>query len=409
MTFFSAYLAWAVAALFYCYQYILRALPGGIEPNLRADFHLTAHEFGTIGSFTIYAYAFMQIPMGILVDRLGVKKVLTGSIILCLLGAFAMALAQDLTSLQISRILIGMGSASAFMSALKIAADYLPAGKRGFLMGATLTLGTLGAMATGSYLVPLVQSAGWRSVTNSLGFLGFAVTLLAIIGIHLKTSGSRKVSFDWRDITKIIKNRQIMIYALLAVGLYTPLSVLADLWGTAFLMKKYELAQATAASSSGMLFAGLCAGSLILPWLCEKYDCLDIAIQVCSFGILFLFGFLLLGPELEMTSLRLVLVAVGFFCGAEMMCFTGAVQATTAQNSGLTLGVVNTLNMLGGAVLQHIIGYILDFQWKGLVDPSGVRLYDTEQFVVALSLLWAVVAVCCLLSLSLKGRVFNGR
>lgn len=409
MTFFSAYLAWAVAALFFCYQYVLRVLPGYIEPNLRSELHLTAHEFGTIGSFTIYAYAIMQIPMGILIDRIGVKKVLTGSVFLCLLGAFAMAFAQNLASLQLSRILIGIGSASAFMSALKVAADYLPSGKRGFLMGATLTAGTLGAMATGAYLVPLVQSVGWRSVTTSLGFLGFAMALMALLGIHLKVSKRNQTVFDWSDITQIIKNRQIMTYAILAVGLYTPLSVLADLWGTAFLMKKYELAQTIAASSSGMLFAGLCAGSLILPWLCEKYDCLDIAIQVCSFGILFLFGFLLLGPELPLTSLRMVLVAVGFFCGAEMMCFTGAVHATTAQNSGLTIGVVNTLNMLGGALLQHIIGYMLDFQWKGLVDQHGVRLYDTEQFVVALSLLWAVVAVCCLLSLSLKGRVLNGR
>ncbi len=408
MSFFSAYIAWAVAALFYCYQYVLRVLPGGIEPNLRSEFHLTAHEFGTIGSFTIYAYALMQIPMGILVDRVGVKKVLSGSIILCLLGAFAMAFSTDLPSLQMSRILIGMGSASAFMSALKIAADYLPAGRRGFLMGATLTLGTIGAMLTGSYLVPLVQTAGWRSVTTSLGFFGLAMVLLALVGIHLKATQKTKTSFDWRQITSIIKNRQIMIYALLAIGLYTPLSVLADLWGTAFLMKKYELAQTTAASSTGMLFVGLCFGSLILPWLCEKYDCLDIAIQTCSFGILFMFGFLLLGPELSHAGLQVILIAIGFFCGAEMMCFTGAIQSTTALNSGLTLGVVNTLNMLGGALLQHLIGYLLDLQWKGLVDPQGVRLYDTEQFVVALSLLWAVVAACCLLSLMLKRRVFNG-
>lgn len=408
MSFINAYVAWAIAALFFCYQYILRVLPGGIEPNLRAEFHLTAHEFGTIGSFTIYAYAFMQIPMGILVDRVGVKKVLTSSIVLCLLGAFSMGYAQDLFSLQISRIIIGLGSACAFMSALKIAADYLPPGRRGMLMGATLTFGTIGAMFTGSYLVSTVQAIGWRPLTTYLGFAGIAMALLAFLGIHLKSVKKENAVFDWTQITKIIKNRQIMIYGFLAIGLYTPLSVLADLWGTAFLMKKYELVQTAAASSSGMLFLGLSLGSLVLPWLCEKYDCLDTAIQVCSFGILFLFGFILLGPELELTHLRMVLVAIGFFCGAEMMCFTGAVQSTTAQNSGLTLGIVNTFNMLGGALLQHIIGYLLDFQWKGLVDRDGVRLYDTEEFVVALSLLWAVVAACCLLSLMLRRRVSNG-
>lgn len=408
MRFLGAYVAWAIAALFFCYQYIFRVLPGGIEPNLRTEFHLTASEFGTIGSFTIYAYSLMQIPMGILVDRLGVKKILTGSIVLCLLGGFAMAAAKSLFALQMSRILIGMGSASAFMSALKIAADYLPPGRRGFLMGATLTLGTVGAMFTGSYLVSSIQTLGWRPVTNWLGLLGIALAFLALVGIHLKTTTKSKIGFSWEQIWKIFKNRQIMIYAFLAIGLYTPLSVLADLWGTAFLMRKYDLVQTIAASSAGMLFVGLCFGSLLLPWLCEKYDCLDIAIQTCSFGILFLFGFLLLGPELEHNTLKLVLVGIGFFCGAEMMCFTGAVQSTTAQNSGITLGVVNTLNMLGGALLQHVIGYLLDFQWKGLVDQQGIRLYDTEQFVIALSLLWAVVALCCLLSLMLKRRVVHG-
>ncbi|MBH2006380.1 MAG: MFS transporter [Myxococcaceae bacterium] len=408
MKFLGAYLAWGIAALFFCFQYVFRVLPGSLEPNLRSEFHLTASEFGTIGSFTVYAYSLMQIPVGILIDRLGIRKILLASVGFCVLGGFVMAGAHNLWMLQCSRILIGIGSASAFMSALKVATDFLPPGKRGFLMGATLTLGTLGAMMTGSYLVPLIEEAGWRSVTQILSLLGLVLMVIAAAGIRLGKPSLAASSFRFQQLWDIVKNRSVMIYALLAVGLYTPLSVLADLWGTAFLMKKYELGQTHAASSAGMLFVGLCFGSLVLPWLCEKYNCLDLAIQVCSFGILFLFGFLLLGPHFSASQLQLVLGGIGFFCGAEMMCFTGAVQATTAQNSGLTLGVVNTLNMFGGAFLQHAMGHLLDYQWQGLVDQQGVRLYHTEQFVMALSLLWGVVALCCLLSLTLKRRRVHG-
>jgi MFS family permease len=174
-------------------------------------------------------------------------------------------------------------------------------------------------------------------------------------------------------------------------------------------MQKYGLLKAEASLNTTLLFAGLSVGSLVLPSLCERYGVLDFAIQVCSFGILILFGVLLFGPVLPVWLLRSMLLAIGVFCGAEMMCFTGAVQSTSASNSGLTLGVVNTLNMLGGALLQHSIGYLLDWQWQGHLDSNGVRIYDTEQFVVALSLLLSVIALCCILSLSLKRRQVYGR
>ncbi|MES2504007.1 MAG: MFS transporter [Myxococcota bacterium] len=409
MSFSRTYFAWGIAALFYCFQYVLRVLPANIEPELRSEFGLTAHEFGAVGSFTIYAYALMQIPVGILVDRLGLKKVLLSSVAICVLGAFAMAFATDLAGILASRVLIGIGSASAFMSALKIAADYLPLGRRGLLMGATLTLGVMGAILTGSYLVHLIALSGWRSLTMTLGFLGIALFVLTFIGVNLKSTNKTSAAFRWSDLVSILKNRPVMTYAILAIGVYTPLSVLADLWGPAFLMQKYELTQAEASFNTTLLFAGLGIGSLILPALCEKWNCLDFAIQFCSFAILILFGLLLFGPVMPQIILRTGLILIGICCGAEMMCFTGAVQFTTASNSGLTLGVVNTLNMLGGALLQHSIGYLLDWQWQGLVDPKGIRLYDTEQFVVALSLLLSVIALCCLLSLSLKRRVFNGR
>ncbi len=403
------YFAWGVAALFYCYQYVLRVLPANIEPELRSEFQLTAHEFGTIGSFTIYAYALMQIPVGILIDRLGIKKVILASVSLCALGAFVMSMAQDLAALQMSRVLIGIGSASAFMSALKIAADYLPVGRRGLLMGATLTIGTLGAILTGTYLVNWIAVTGWRSLTATLMSVGFGIVILGFLVVRLKPVSNRANPFSFREIWVVLKNRPVMTYAILAIGVYTPLSVLADLWGPAFLMQKYGLLKAEASLNTTLLFAGLSVGSLVLPSLCERYGILDFAIQVCSFGILILFGILLFGPVLPVWLLRTMLLAIGVFCGAEMMCFTGAVQSTSATNSGLTLGVVNTLNMFGGALLQHSIGYMLDWQWQGHLDAHGVRIYDTEQFVVALSLLLSVIALCCILSLSLKRRQVYGR
>ncbi|MBL4818530.1 MAG: MFS transporter [Deltaproteobacteria bacterium] len=402
------YFAWAIAALFYSYQYVLRVLPANIEPELRGEFQLTAQEFGSMGSLTIYAYALMQIPVGILIDRVGVKRVILASLGLCVAGAFLMSVAPDLGALQMSRFLIGVGSASAFTSAVKIAADYLPLGRRGLLIGATLTVGTVGAIVTGTYLVSWIEMTGWRSLSQSLAILGLLVIILAVAAIRLKPISAESRPFKWGELWGVFKSRSVMTYAVLAIGVYTPLAVLADLWGPAFLMEKFHLSKIDATSSITLLYVGLSIGSLILPPICERYGVLERAIQVSTFAILALFTLLLFGPVFSIATLQMTLLLIGIFCGSEMICFTGAVQSTSALNSGITLGVVNTLNMLGGAMLQQGIGYVLDWQWTGLVDPSGVRMYSAHQFVVALSLLLSVIALCCVLSLTLRRKFING-
>lgn len=402
-----AYFAWASVALFFFYQYVLRVAPGVMIHEIRHDFSVNADQFATLGSFYLYAYSLLQIPLGLIVDRIGVRRTILGSIILCLGGSLLMSNSQIFLTAQISRILIGAGSASAFMCSLKIVADRLPVGRRGLLMGATLTLGTLGALIAGKPLVYFLDDYGWRTTLAFTALFGIVLLLFTLIFLPKQPSKQTK-SFsknDLQDVGKniisIIKNNRVMLYGFLAIGLYTPLSALADLWGTAFIMQKFSLPRAEAAQTTMMMYVGLAAGSLIMPWICEKYNLLDRAIQICSLGIIILFGFLLYGPVINTTELTLLLICLGFFCGAEMMCFTGALLYSNPNNSGLTIGIVNTLNMLGGAILQQLIGYSLDFHWEGLLDEKGIRIYESHHFVLAFSVLTAVIILCCFASLKL--------
>lgn len=405
----TAVLAWGAVALFFFYQYILRVAPGVMIHEIRQDFGLTADQFGTLGSFYLYAYGLLQIPLGIIVDRIGVRRTIIGSIILCLGGSTLMAYSHIFALAQLSRIMIGAGSASAFMCSLKIIADRLPPGSRGFLMGLTLTLGTVGALVAGKPLVYLLDAFGWRSAMLYTTIVGVFILIFAFIFLPKRPKGrptlaQETVESVWLNVLSVIKNRQVMLYAFLAVGVYTPLSALADLWGTAFLMQKFSLPRAEAAHTAMMLYIGLAIGSLFMPWLCEKYNILNLTIQVCGVAILGLFAFLLYGPVISGSQLIFVLVPLGFFCGAEMMCFTGALLYSNPNNSGVTIGVVNTLNMLGGAILQQFIGYTLDLQWDGLLDDHGIRHYTSYQFVIALSILSIVVLICCAASLKLNKR-----
>lgn len=412
----SAYLAWLAVALFYFYQYILRVAPGIMVGELRQAFQLTAEQFSTLGAYYLYAYALCQIPLGILVDRIGVRRMVLGSLVLCIGGTILLAMSNNLAMAQLSRIFVGIGSAASFMCALKMVVDQFPAGKRGFLMGATLTLGTVGALFAGKPLVMMIDYMAWREtllVTAGLGILFLLVVFIYVPNpafisdkslprppIHLRQIGI--------SVWDVLKNRSIMLYAVLAVAVYTPLSVVADLWGTAFLMQKYQLPRSEAAELTMLMYFGLAMGCLFLPWLSEKYHVLNRNIRLATIGVFILFAVILYGPSVSPSILGVLLVALGVLCGAEMLCFTGASQYATAYNAGTILGVVNTLNMFGGGVLQHAIGAIMDLLWQGEWYSEGVRHYTTQNYTEALSILLVIVGICMLLSFRLPRDTAKG-
>jgi predicted MFS family arabinose efflux permease len=406
----AAYIAWGCAASFYFYQYILRVLPGVMEPVLKAEFSTTAEQFGTLGAYYLYPYAFFQIPVGMLIDRVGVKNTILGSIILCIVGTSILSMTKSFELAQLSRVLMGMGSACAFMSCLKVASDNFAPGQRGILIGATLTLGTLGALTTGYPLTVLMNAAGWRDsliVLVGLGVVIFLITLFVmrnpkdLIKIHQPIALKSTLS----DIKEMFHNKGVMLYAFLAIALYTPLSVICDLWGVPFLMQKYDFERAYAADACMSMYAGLCIGSLVMSWAAEKYELLNRSILICSFVILALFFVFIFGPVLNGTLLIGILFVLGIGCGAEMLCFTGVSLCADPKKSGMTLGFANTMNMLGGAFLQQGIGIILDSLWTGDVDLLGNRSYTTQSYQASLSVLLVIIGIsCCVAFLLPVGR-----
>jgi sugar phosphate permease len=149
------------------------------------------------------------------------------------------------------------------------------------------------------------------------------------------------------------------------------------------------------------MYIGLTIGSLLLPWVSEKFNKLNEAIMFCGFGVLIVLAIIIYAPALEIYVLKSLLLTLGIFCGAEMMCFTGALLASKKLESGQVIGVVNTLNMLGGAIVQQTIGTILDMLWDGRMTSEGIRYYSTEQFQSANTVLTVVIAICCITSFQL--------
>ncbi len=407
---YLSYLMWGCAVSYYLFQYILRVSPSVMMEEIMGAFHVSAHGFATLSATAMYCYAFAQIPAGVLTDVFGAKRVILASTLLCIAGIVLFATAHNITQAYCGRALLGFGSAAAFLTVNKIGADWFPPGRRAFVFAMTMTAGTVGALNGGAPLSALAHGIGWREALMALAVLGVAVFLLNFFVLKAKPTeevvekASLSMKETWAQVKGALVNRQVLILAIAAVGLYLPISVLADLWGVAFLMQVYGVTKATAAQCTCLMYVGLCVGSLVISWWSDKIHQRKSLILVFLLGIILsLFAFLY-APNLTITGACCLLFFMGFCTGAEMVCFASATEIVPHRMMGTVTGYVNGLVTLGAALIQQQVGKILDEVWCGQCTVEGLRFYTVSEYRQALLVSVLVVGLTCIIALFLKEK-----
>jgi MFS family permease len=264
-------------------------------------------------------------------------------------------------------------------------------------------MGTLGALVAGNLVVSLLDSIGWRFTILILGGLGLLIVWLILFNLPSYTKLADQELLNLEILKRVFKNKIVYIYGILGLGFFSSLTVFADLWGTLYLTKRYSIMRADAASAAMTMYIGLALGSLLLPWYFEKKDRIFIGIKLCAITLLGLFLGFMLTPELPLAAAKIILFLMGIFSGAIMMSFTGASLETTKETSGLTLSIVNTFNMFGGAILNQMIGGLLEHFWDGKLDEAAVPQYSTPMFNQSFFIvLGSLFVISLLIALHLK-------
>ena len=158
---FLPWLIWVLAAAFVVFNYVQQVVPNVIAVDLSQAFNASGSTLGNIAAAYFYAYALLQIPVGLIVDRFGTRWPLVLAILIAGIGTFGFARAHDSVSAQLARLLMGASSAFSFIGCLKLAQAWFPPSKFSTLAGLTNTAGMLGA-ASGAPVAMLVKSIGWR-------------------------------------------------------------------------------------------------------------------------------------------------------------------------------------------------------------------------------------------------------
>lgn len=159
--------AWHIFACFasaYFMSYALRAVNAVIAPDLMREFALSNAQLGSLSSAYFFAFALLQLPLGICLDRFGSRRTNALLLVVAALGCALFALAQNVAMLWVGRALIGAGVCGALMSALKGYRFWYPIGRQQQLAAWMLVAGTFGALASTMPVQAALPAIGWRGM-----------------------------------------------------------------------------------------------------------------------------------------------------------------------------------------------------------------------------------------------------
>lgn len=377
---------WSLTAIFYLYETMLRVSPSVMTQQLMTEFIVTSTSLGVLSSFYYYSYVPLQIPCGLLVDHFGIRKILTFSCLLCILGTLMFSQSETLIAAQIGRFLLGAGSACAFISCLKVSAEWFIPAQFALIAGLTNMMGTFGGLASGLPLAAMINRLGWRETNFYLALAGLPI--LACLYFFLKQKNTNTIPFRQphfkESFLSVARNPQIWLSGIIGGFMYLPISAFAELWGVPFFMSAYNINNEAASSISHLIFIGMALGSPFAAWMVKKMHSIKkVMILSSALGVIF-FTLIALAGNFSLSTAYTLVIFAGFILGGQVLCFTLSKNHASESVNATAIGFTNALVMLSGIIFQPLMGHILDIFWNGQLHANGMRLYDISAYRMAI-------------------------
>lgn len=399
-----------VGILYYCFAYLLRVYPNIMEHQLLIHFHTTSFGYSLLTDFYYFAYAPMQIPVGVTVDKFGPRKSLLTSCVIALFGVALFALADNMTVALIGRFLVGLGAAFAYVTALKLATLWLPkkyfATATGFVTG----LGMLAAGFTEIGFTNILEQHGYVTALYMPLFIGIGLFLLILFSVKDKPKTTKTddestvITFErlWRYVKLLMSNKQMWLIGTLGALLYMPSSVFLDAWAIPYLQAADKFTLMQAADGASLMLIGWIISSFLAGIISDLVGSRKIPLIIACVGATIISAILLLAHGISVNGVFALLFLFGFVCGPHPLCFTLGKESWTAKISATVVAFINFLIMMGGFIMQPVVGKLLNEGWHGTFLTDHIRFYTAHDYSNALLILPICLLIATVLSFCIK-------
>ena len=391
-----AMLMFILVALFLFYEMAVQVSPSVISPYLVKDLKIDAFVLGLISGVYFYTYTFMQIPAGLMYDRFNIRPMIIYPLLLCIIGTFLFGIANSVLTASLARLLMGAGSAFAFIGVLTVAADVFPKKHFALAVGVTQMLAAIGAMFGGLPLLPIIGAVGWRNTLFIIAGIGLVLGVFIWFFVHYKRPLPDKTETALsmlHSLKSILKNRQSWFIALYACMLWAPMSAFASLWGIPYLAESYNIHISSSASLVALMWIGIAIASPLVGAWSDRIGKIKLPLMVCALVGLLSFTLVLLPLRLPFVILGIMIFLAGSACAGQALSFALVRHLHTAENRSAAIGFNNMAVVISGAIFQPLIGKIIDWHSSGVLNTDGTPMYMAGDYRSGLMLLFFVYAV----------------
>jgi MFS family permease len=397
-------IAFALGTLFFGYAFVQRVSPSVMTNELMRDFSVGGAALGSLSAFYFYAYASIQLPVGMLTDRYGPRKLMSFAAGLCAIASVGFALSDSVFTASIGRALIGGTVAFGFVGTLAIAGYWFKPSQYAMLAGLIQTVGMSGAIFGQAPLRQVVESIGWRGTMGALGGIAVLLSILLFVLVPHRTREQRNLEADvgiLDGLKSVASNSQTWLCAVIGFGMAGILLSFAGLWGVPWLNSVHGYSTLQAAGITSMLFAGWAIFSPLMGWLSDRIGRRNPIMTVGAIISLTAFTVVVFYTP-ESTTLLMAMIFLTGVGGCSMTaCFSSVKELNNLEYSSTALGLVNMCIVGAGAVMQPLIGWLLDMNWSGTI-VDGARVYSASAYTSAFSSLLVVNVAALVGSLLLR-------
>lgn len=397
----TRWIALATALGAYVLSLFHRVAPATIANDLAQAFAGGATALGVLSATYFWVYTAMQLPSGILADTVGPRRLLVVGGLIAAVGSVAFGTATTLAVAVIGRTLVGLGVSVAFVATLKLIAMRFEERRFATLTGAVVLTGNLSSALAGAPFALVLQWLSWRDVMIGLGGLSLVIAALSwwLIGetpVHHATHSTRGA---WRGgLVQVMRNRASWPGFWANLGWGASFFGLAGLWGVPYLMDVHGMDRLRAANHPSIVLAAFAVGALTLGMLSDRIGRRKPVIVIGSLLYAASWLPLMLGWPLAPPASYALFALMGFSAAGFTMSWACAKEVNAPQYAGIATSFVNLAIFLGPALLQPLVGWVLDFgrdatQAAAGYDPAAWRRGIGVMFAFALLGLVSACAV----------------
>ncbi|CAB1060581.1 Uncharacterized MFS-type transporter [Olavius sp. associated proteobacterium Delta 1] len=365
------WMIFAIAASLFFLSQFYRVSNAVIAPLLIQDLSLDTKAIGLISASFFYAFAMTQIPISLLLDKIGARSMMTALSLIGVLGAVIFSLADSLAAGVMGRALLGVGMACNLMGPYKLLTLWFSPRVFASLAGILVAFGSLGNMIATTPLVILVEQMGWRSGFRLIAFINLILTFLFFIIVRdqplQKTSRSESAGVSMNtgqaisNLRVLFKQKDYWIISLGTFGRYGVYAAFQALWAGPYLMEVIGFSALTTGNLILLLNVGMILGSPICGTLSDRlFKTRKWVIVAGSIGIVLTIIIMAIIPaDMPLVAFALLFFCFGFFNATGILMYPHIKELMPSEMSGAAMTGINFFTMIGPAIFLQGLGTLM--------------------------------------------------